>query len=114
MISQGKAEAFFAGRSVEFTLDSKKEKWIVSSFISSKKDKNKQVIKEFFPGRCKARFTSKNSYLFLEDEKTLYLRQEFSQKNRYVVFREMFTSYLQEVEDWSMFFSSNSICLNDV
>ena len=106
MISTGKAEVFFDGKSVEITLDSKTGKWLISSSISSPKNQNRQIFKEFFPTSCKARFTSKSGYLFLGENKILSFRQEFSYGNRYAIFREMFSSYLKEAEDWRTIFSS--------
>jgi hypothetical protein len=106
MISTGKAEAFFAGRNIEFILDPDTGKWIVSSPLFSEKKMSKQVLREFFPGQCKARFTSKDCYLFLENGEALYLRQEIPMANRYALFREIFSSYLKEAEDWRTIFSS--------
>jgi hypothetical protein len=106
IISTGRAEAFFAGINVEFTLDEKSGKWIISSPVGSKKEQKNRAIKEFFPRQCKARFTSKESYLFCGNGENVYLRQEISQGNRYTIFREMFVSYLKEAEDWRIVFSS--------
>lgn len=107
IITNGCVKTIINGRMVEFSQNMYTKKWVITSEVSSENKGSAKMIKECFPGYCKASFTNDGTCLIQDATKPgqVVLRQEINPINTYKFFQTILTEFLDSVEDWTEIFA---------